>query len=674
MSPSSPDEVRRSALRLPEIALVAAAFGAGLARGATIDAVSDDIFHLLRVGQALLHGSLDGYVIPPGGEHAPLLGALAEALVGPMLGAVAFAISAALLAVALVRRGPLVTIFAVALLLLPPAFAFGTVAHPASALGGTLLLAAVIAAPTRARAIALATLASLATPVGLAAVPALAIPEWRSRRAVDRALEVLPVLLLIALVCWLSLALPEGRRLEIARGLFSGWGAPGIGTPSTIAALLRVWGEGVMLLATFAVAAYAIRGAPEEERLAFIAGAACMGGALLCADADSVRSFVPALAPLAALVAALLVDRVPDPAGAAMRRPILLATCVPIAVFLARTSAEQRHCDAERGRCERMEQITARLPQLVEPNALIASSSTGALAFHAYRPVLPLRAIAGRDLVFDPGLPRAIFFEKALVPARGSEFAVFRDPAFLRVFAPRLFRRGAHGEIEDAFWARRANPVAETATPPAYRVALARAWDAHARGRIDDAARAFAAAVAAEPEGLGIAREWSGMQEASLGRSDAARAQFEEAVARDPATARARGHLADVAISRGDYARADSLLAQSIEWNDDDAETWGTVARLAAALGDSDRAREASRRATAIAPGEARLRMNAGSLLWRSGETEAAKQEWGMALQLRPELVDYIGDFRRAKPGDPAPPLLPLFSLDSFEPGAPPRP
>jgi tetratricopeptide (TPR) repeat protein len=163
------------------------------------------------------------------------------------------------------------------------------------------------------------------------------------------------------------------------------------------------------------------------------------------------------------------------------------------------------------------------------------------------------------------------------------------------------------------------------------------------------------------------------MQEGALGRKDEARARFEEAARRDPATARARGHLADIAISRGELARADELLAQAILWNDDDAETWGTVARLAVARGDSTMARRALEQAIQLAPGEARLRMNAGSLFWKFGETERAKQEWTTALQIRPELARYLGDFRRATASDPPPPFVPLFTFDSFEAGGPPR-
>ncbi len=690
MSPPGPRErpIRRRAIPRPLLFAGLAALVAGLFRGATIVAVSDESYHLLRAGSSLLQGSLVAYSIPPGGAHAPLLGAWSAALgdriavgtggVLPPLGAASLAAGAALLAGALWSRGALVAVFGVALFLLPPAFAVRAVAHPDAALGGMLLLAAAIAAMRARGAIAaalpmaLATAASLATPAAIPALAAFALTAPRSERRF--ATLALPVLLAILLVASLSMALPAGSRFEIVSGLFAGWGVPGVSMPSTIASLLRTWGEGIVLLGTFVAAGFALRKLSEVERRALLAGGACMAGVLLFATPRSVASFVPAIAPLAALGAAILVSKIPDPmAGVdAPRRPLLVAIGIAVAILLGRASAESRRRDEENARCERMAQIAQLLPTLVDPSSLPVAERTGSLAFHAKRPVLSLASLPSPAPALELGARAAIFFEAALAPVQPSELAVFRDPAFLQRFAPRLFRRGVRGDIEDAFWAPREVP-GTVAAPAAYRVELARGFEAHARGRIDEAARAFAAAVAAEPEGLGIAREWSGMQEGALGRKDEARARFEDAVARDPATARARGHLADIAISRGELARADELLAQAILWNDDDAETWGTVARLAAVRGDSTMARRAIDQAIQLAPGEPRLRMNAGSMFWRFGETERAKQEWATALQIRPELARYLGDFRRATASDPPPPFLPLFTFDSFDAGAPPR-
>jgi tetratricopeptide (TPR) repeat protein len=681
---------------------------AAFLRASAIHPTSDDSFHLLRVGTSLVDGSLDAYCTELGGTRAPILGAwiagLAHQLPGSVEstlripGTLAFASSAALLAGSVARRvGIAWGVLAACALVVPPAFAFGSVARPDAALGGTLLLAAALAWSSphprlrRAAAPALASIAAFATP---AALGALALMPWLAPRASSSppsarpprerfgAALVTAITLLVsgAFAAALSFSLPSGCRLEIVRGMVTGFGFPLEGTLSAMWRLLGAWGEGLMFLATGAGAAFFARASKSRALHFFLA---CAGACLLLAAPDEFMRFLPALAPLTALAAALLVADIPDSGRPAPSPRVLAAALAVLAsIFLLRSEPEKRAWNLESASCARMAQIGTQLDTILEPGASIAAERTGALAFYtremgSRERARPLARVAAQGLDANATPPAVILFEKALAPVHPGELAVLRDGELLRAYAPRLMRRGPRGEIEDAIWALRTSLASSMSapTPPpapigrpssAYLVELAKGWSAHAGGHIEDAARAFAAACAAEPEGLGIAREWSGMQEAALGHADAARARFEEAIARDPATARARGHLADIAISKGDFRRADELLAEALAWNDD-AETWGTAARLAVAAGDSAMARASIDRALEIAPSDARIQLNAGSIRWIAGDFDAARRHWGLALTMQPELVRYLGDFRRAKPGDPAPPLLPLFALESFD-------
>jgi hypothetical protein len=117
------------------LAAALAALAAGLARGAAIDAVSDECYHLLRAGTPLLHGSIAGFTEPPGGENAPILGAAVAAFADQKFskashgrsaaGIAAIAGSSVLLALAVAPRSLGLACFGAGRILLPPAFGYG---------------------------------------------------------------------------------------------------------------------------------------------------------------------------------------------------------------------------------------------------------------------------------------------------------------------------------------------------------------------------------------------------------------------------------------------------------------------------------------------------------------------------------------------------------------------
>jgi Flp pilus assembly protein TadD len=171
-----------------------------------------------------------------------------------------------------------------------------------------------------------------------------------------------------------------------------------------------------------------------------------------------------------------------------------------------------------------------------------------------------------------------------------------------------------------------------------------------------------------------VAHEWLGIVFEEGGEARAAEVVFADARSRDPAAARARAHLADRALSRGQLARADSLIAEAFAFTSHDADLWALRARLAALGGDPAGALADSERAIYLDPRAPMLLANHGILLWATGDGAAARDFWRLAARWDERVLRYLGDFENAEGDAPAPPLLPLFTLDSFRPPAELRP
>lgn len=657
--------------------LAGAAFLAATARTWPLVAPTDASFHLVRVGDALFRSGIGTYASPPGGEGAPILGALvgaASALFAPgnedlgrAAGAVCAGLAAALLTWALASRTDRLTaLLGAALLAGPAAFASAFVARPDAAAGGLLLLAALTfrwkdARP--GRALALAWTATLATPSAWPAALAIQLGGGRPRRARD----VLPAAGVLLLLLALSLALPAGSRSEILRGIFSDWTITASGWPSTGGALARVWAFGALLAAPLLL----LRVGGERERALVLPwAAAVVASIVLCRD-GLFRETMAAWAPATCLLLALAARAVPDAAGpGAPRRAVLAGFAVPVAFLLlgrGEATAWRTHLREE---IARETQVAEFLWNRYRGTGAVLSERCGVLAATSGRETRPLRG-ALRDSAGDA--PSIVLFAKAIRPETRRERRLFASSSFLSRYAPLLFRRGPTRGVQDAIWVLRRDPVTIAALDPGYAESLREGWSRHADRDVPGARRSFQAAATLEPEGLGIAHEWAGLLFEGDDENGTAELLFRQALP-DPATALARGHLADRALSRGELGRADALIAQAFEFTEQEASLWGLRARLQALAGDPASALQDSERAVWLNPLEGRLLANHGILLWMIGQPGGAREFWRLAARSDRRVVRYLGDFENAPDDAPAPPLLPLYSLEGFHPDVSRRP
>jgi tetratricopeptide (TPR) repeat protein len=620
--------------------------------------VSDAAFHLVRTGSSLLRGSLTPYATSPGGEGSPILGALATALgaslsggidpggadawlgltraaAGATLGGCAAALTAALA----VRAGRAVAALGVAFLVLPPAFVSSFALRPDAGAGGLLLTIAFAR-----RSAPWAWVAVLATPVALPAATLLSMLRGRRLASAIAAAAV------VAGVALLSLALPE-RRGEILRGLATGWGFALDGVPSTLDAIRRVWAGGMLVAAPLLLR----RSEHLRPWLAMFAAAAILS------RPEAFRAATPALVGPTVLLLVERIARIADPGGApgSPSRPVLLALVLPLALLLLGASEDRAHRASERARTARLAQLGAFVAEL--PQGAIASTDTGTLAALSGRPILRLRDV-------EASAPRIVVFREGTVPSSREERRLFEGAMFLAAYAPLELRRGPTRRIRDAIWVRRDEPLSGP-VPAGYARALRAAWAAE-REAAAGARGAWDAAARLEPPGLGLAREALGVLLERAGDEPGSDDVLRAAVA-DSCTIRARGHLADRALSAFRAQEADGLIAQALRWNPHLAEVWGTRARLLLHEGRFDEAMECSARALALAPAEPRVLTNRGSFLWGTGARDEARELWEQAIREDARILRFLGDFRDAPDDAPAPPLLPLYSEVGF--GRPPR-
>ena len=642
-------------------------------RGAGLPMTSDIAFHLIRAGNSLLRGSLDGWSLPPGGVHAPLLGSLAVAFAalftgdpeGKILvsGCAVLALTAWWLVRTLMReRDITAALLAAAFLLLPSGLAASFNHRPDAALGGLLLAVAW----NRARrgeaaplALAPAWLAVLTTPWALPAALGLHFaPGLRRRRSV---VAFLPVAAVAGVVVVLSASLVPGRHLEILRGIFGEVRPGAAGLRSSVAALRLVWGGGLLL------APLALAFAKTETRLpARFLGpfAGALAAAFLLGGPGAFLGATAVFAPAAALVFALVASRFPDRPGAE-RRPLAVALLLPLLVMLLGGGTTAQRQLELRASAVRDAQLGTLFWEQKDLPGSIAAERTGALAAMSGRIVHVLR----RDGSLPQPLPRWFVFAEGLLPTTPRERTQFDEPGFLAAYAPREVRRGESNLIADVVWTLREPP---SERPPAgYPPALRRAWEARAAGDTARCAARLEEAVRLEPSDLGLARESLGLLREHEGDADASAALLEEARRRDPVAILARAHLADRAISRGEIPRADSLLTEAFRVQRDSGPLRGVRVRLFAAAGYPAEAERESAAAIFADPTEGRLLVNHGILLWRRGATGEARELWTRAVHLDPAQRRYLGRFEAAADTLSPPPLQPIFSAVDFHPPSP---
>ncbi len=662
--------------RAPGAVLAGAAAIVGLLRGIGSPMTSDEGFHLVRAGNSLLRGSLDAWIVPPGGTNAPPLGALASALVASLTGdperklALAGAglrgAAAAWVVRGLLREsGTAVALLGVSFLLLPPGLAASFPHRPDAALGGLLLLVALERARCGdgvSRATWPAWLAVLASPWALPVAAALHVSMGGARRGLAAPAAV------AAILAALALALPAGGRDEAVRYLVEAVSPGPESWASAAGALRSSWAGGLLLLPLAAAFGRGRARAAARPVGPLLVG---LGAAFALAPPggfpDATALFAPAVAATVARIAAHHATR-----GAAGPRVLVLAFLLPLLALLLGLGDTERRGRELRAAAVRNAQLGVLLWREGGADATAAAGAAGALAALSGRPVHPLRA----DGALPAPPPEWVVFARGRAPTTRREIAAFESPGFLEAYAPRTIHRGETGAVRDTVWARRATPTAPAG--PGYAHALRSAWAADAAGDDARAGQALAEAVrAAGAAGPGFAHEALGMRHEREGDAGRSLELLEEARVRDPATLVARAHLADRALSAGDAARADSLLAEIAAREPD----WTVLHALRARrLATAGRAGDAERESAAAVSGVpalgpsagGRILVNHGILLWRRGAHAEARAVWARAVETDPRQRAYLGRFEAAADSLPPPPPRPVLTDVDFDPGRAP--
>ena len=654
-------------LRFLDVLLVLATLIAGFARGSGLPMTSDAGYHLVTVGQQLVAMSLEGYATPPGGTLAPPLGALLTG-VGALFsenpefriqvgGAAMLGLAAALVALTLIRTtGRIGAIVGASFVLLPPYFASAFTYRPDAALGGALLAAAFglrgAGQPTSVAALP-AWIATLTTPWAWPVAITLAV---RDRPGGDWARRLLAPAAIVTAIVLLMQSLPSEARGEMLVALFGEVGWPPDGLLSTAPAFRGPWVFGT-LLAIAGVLTF--RNLDPTLRLAWWA---MVGSALLFGTPGAFFGATAVFVPATALILAWKVAEIPDPhvPEGAPPRPLMLAVVFPLLLLVAGSGANRTDRDAVRRQTAGDTQVALALSERLQLNRPVAAERSGTLRALATEATWPLREPVDLAAFDDAGVS-AIRLGRAYAPESPAGRAHFRDPGFWRRYAPWEF--SVPTAAREVLWLRRAIEV-ESAVPAEYAEELAKAFELRRR----DPARAaehFRAAAALEPDELGIAHEHWGLWLERQREREAATAAFARA-RRDRYAVRARGHLADRHLSRGELAPADSLISEAFAVAPFLGELRGTRSRLFLMAGYVERAQPESESAVQLAPTDPRLLVNHGTLLWAMGDPQTARGFWRRAQQLDPGVATFLGRFETAPDSAEAPPLMPLFSRVGF--------
>jgi tetratricopeptide (TPR) repeat protein len=124
------------------------------------------------------------------------------------------------------------------------------------------------------------------------------------------------------------------------------------------------------------------------------------------------------------------------------------------------------------------------------------------------------------------------------------------------------------------------------------------------------------------------------------GRTDEAAERFRAAIAIKPDDAFARNNLGRTLASTGRFEDAIALFRESLEIEPHRAETWSNLGNASAALGRYEEAAASYRQAIESDPGFADARSNLGNVLFLTGHVEEAIRVYGEAVALDPEFAD----------------------------------
>jgi tetratricopeptide (TPR) repeat protein len=169
--------------------------------------------------------------------------------------------------------------------------------------------------------------------------------------------------------------------------------------------------------------------------------------------------------------------------------------------------------------------------------------------------------------------------------------------------------------------------------------AFDQATAAHRQGRLEEAARLYAQALAAEPQHREAAH-MLGVIRAQQGRHDEAHALIAPVAAAEPGNARAQGNLANVLNSLGRAEEALAAFGRSLALNPAQPDAWLNRGGALQQLGRRDEALASIDRALALNPNHAPAWFRRGGLLQLMLRYDEAVASYDQTLTLMPQLFE----------------------------------
>ena len=128
-----------------------------------------------------------------------------------------------------------------------------------------------------------------------------------------------------------------------------------------------------------------------------------------------------------------------------------------------------------------------------------------------------------------------------------------------------------------------------------------------------------------------------GLLHMRAGDLDAARVEFEKALALDEGSAKALINLGEIAEKRGDAAEAQRLAARALSVDPNSPAAMAQLAELAGKRGELDEAIRLFNQALAISDSKPRILMGFGDALRRAGRYPEAEQAFRRVLEVEPD-------------------------------------